>query len=346
MTMRLAHRILTARNFSIGKGVPKTQSNDEQLTVQIGKTLSALRRRPILILDNVADYWGSNGRAAWAYADIPNWAPPFSEFFVEWNFPRRRSIGDGRFQQVVCDQAGAWVRVVEMTDDLRQHPEQLLQLAEAHGGMMLPPLTSSETGGWRDTLITAAGSARFLHLLDFWTARLNAPSFGMPAWIGVTGGVLVDGNGKYLKVFFRGPTTCAAEDRGIVDQLSADMSSIMAIYGLGLAFLHCKNVKSLCESIPTPERGRKKGDPRPPQLKFYTLDISPMKEVLRSEGRSETEGIGRALHICRGHFAHYSEEKPLFGRLAGTFWIPDHVRGKLEHGQVVKNYAVSPGKDA
>lgn len=32
-------------------------------------------------------------------------------------------------------------------------------------------------------------------------------------------------------------------------------------------------------------------------------------------------------HMVRGHFAEYTEERPLFGKYAGRFWIPAHVRG-------------------
>ncbi len=65
-----------------------------------------------------------------------------------------------------------------------------------------------------------------------------------------------------------------------------------------------------------------------------------MKEVLRREGGSETNGLKKALHICRGHFATYSPEHPLFGKFTGTFWKPAHVRGSQEHGIVVKDYVI------
>jgi hypothetical protein len=57
-------------------------------------------------------------------------------------------------------------------------------------------------------------------------------------------------------------------------------------------------------------------------LKYHTIEIEPMKKVLRHEGRIETEGLKRALHICRGHFAHYPETEPgLFGKgIQGDFW--------------------------
>lgn len=65
-----------------------------------------------------------------------------------------------------------------------------------------------------------------------------------------------------------------------------------------------------------------------------------MKRVLSHEGRVQDLGLRRALHICRGHFKTYTEERPLFGRYAGTFFFRDHARGAKESGEVKKDYDV------
>ncbi len=76
---------------------------------------------------------------------------------------------------------------------------------------------------------------------------------------------------------------------------------------------------------------------------LYTVGLGPMKEVLRTEGGVETNGLKKALHICRGRFNNYSADRPLFGnpKLVGPFWIPSHVRGSIEAGAVVKDYSVN-----
>ena len=53
-------------------------------------------------------------------------------------------------------------------------------------------------------------------------------------------------------------------------------------------------------------------------------------------------GPKKALHIFRGHFKTYSEDRPLFGKVAGTFWWEGSVRGSLAKGKVDKEYQVSP----
>lgn len=112
---------------------------------------------------------------------------------------------------------------------------------------------------------------------------------------------------------------------------------------MAISFMHCKNVARIDATEtegPSPKWIRRQ---KQPTLRYHVLQIDPMKEVLRKEGGSETNGLKKALHICRGHFATFSEEKPLFGKLAGTFWRPSHVRGSAKEGVVVKDYQVNPG---
>lgn len=51
-------------------------------------------------------------------------------------------------------------------------------------------------------------------------------------------------------------------------------------------------------------------------------------------------GLRKALHLVRGHFATYTPDKPLFGRITGTVWKPSHVRGDAAEGIVAKDYRV------
>jgi hypothetical protein len=113
---------------------------------------------------------------------------------------------------------------------------------------------------------------------------------------------------------------------------------------LAICFMACKNVvvDTIDPDVRLNRERRKNG--MKPFLRYHVINIEPMKKVLRTEGRSESEGLRRALHICRGHFSTYSEEKPLFGKVAGTFWIPSHVRGSIKEGVVVSDYRVAGPK--
>lgn len=77
-----------------------------------------------------------------------------------------------------------------------------------------------------------------------------------------------------------------------------------------------------------------------PRLTYHVLDITPMRQVLRIEGGEAQNGTKRALHICRGHFANYSQGRGLFGKYHGMYWIDQHVRGSASRGFALKDYRV------
>lgn len=111
---------------------------------------------------------------------------------------------------------------------------------------------------------------------------------------------------------------------------------------LAISFCHCKNVtiqsQQFADAAVTKRRTR---DGHPPVV-FKVLEIEPMKTVLQKAG-SEHAGLKRALHICRGHFAEY-QDRGLFGKYKGRFWISQHVRGSAKQGAVVKDYAIRSPK--
>lgn len=109
---------------------------------------------------------------------------------------------------------------------------------------------------------------------------------------------------------------------------------------LTLSFMHCRNVEA--RSVEAPAGLSKKWRKKTGRdlVRHQVLEISPMKSVLDSQGRAHQDGIGSALHICRGHFKTFSEDAPLFGRVTGQFWWPQHVRGSADQGEIKKSYAI------
>jgi len=109
---------------------------------------------------------------------------------------------------------------------------------------------------------------------------------------------------------------------------------------LTISFMHCKNV-DLVEVDP-PERVSQRHRRRHgfPLARYHTLNIDPMRRALARDGHADTEGLATALHICRGHFKTFTGEAPLFGKLTGTYWWTDHVRGDPSEGEVAKDYRI------
>lgn len=121
--------------------------------------------------------------------------------------------------------------------------------------------------------------------------------------------------------------------------LSAGMQGYDSLL-LAMAFMHCKNVAITAvepPSKPSKKHMQKHGHPL---TRYHVLQIEPMKQVLKVEGRSDEVGLKKALHIARGHFRTYSKEKPLFGKFAGTVWVSQHLRGSKDSGEVSKDYSV------
>jgi hypothetical protein len=111
---------------------------------------------------------------------------------------------------------------------------------------------------------------------------------------------------------------------------------------LALSFMHCRNVKVIDE-MPPPKLSKKfKRKTGRPLLRYRMLMIDHMKEILEHEGHMSTDGLKRALHICRGHFASYGKSGKglLFGKHVATVWVPMHLRGSTEEGAVIKDYDV------
>lgn len=118
----------------------------------------------------------------------------------------------------------------------------------------------------------------------------------------------------------------------------------MSVALLTISFMHCKNVVQ--RVVAPPPRLSKRHKERHGRLLFSyrVLEIEPMKQVLRAEGRSEEVGLAKALHICRGHFKDY-RERGLFGRNKGLYWWDQHVRGSIEAGVAAKDYEVKAPSD-
>ena len=175
----------------------------------------------------------------------------------------------------------------------------------------------------------AISASKWILVCSIWVWTNQIEAQGRPVKLPCTLMLFIDERGACIQNI---------EGRLLSMEYICNAWSPIHIVCLGLSFMHCKNIRQVEAKEDPGERFRRQYKVK--KYTYRTLVIGPMKEVLRREGRSETVGLQRALHICRGHFSTYSPEKPLFGRYPGTFWIPDHVRGTKENGEVHKNYEV------
>lgn len=110
---------------------------------------------------------------------------------------------------------------------------------------------------------------------------------------------------------------------------------------LALQFMHCKNVVLQTHEPPPKLSKARVRRGKKPLLKHHTIEIAPIKTTLQNEGGLAQNGLKKAMHLCRGHFVTYTQDKPLFGRIVGTFWKSAHVRGASEAGRVTSDFRIA-----
>ncbi|MCK9543747.1 MAG: hypothetical protein M0R03_17135 [Novosphingobium sp.] len=128
-------------------------------------------------------------------------------------------------------------------------------------------------------------------------------------------------------------STKRLEDTKEVSQLFA----VPILYSIVL--MHCKNVTLVEEPDAKMKRFLSKHK-RKPSIIYKVIDIVPFRNILKKDHNEDLDkaGLTRAIHLCRGHLRTYDEIRPMFGKLAGTFFIPAHARGNKEKGKVEKDY--------
>lgn len=113
---------------------------------------------------------------------------------------------------------------------------------------------------------------------------------------------------------------------------------------MAIGLMHCKNVTVTEQRPPDWQQKAAQKKHGRPLVTYHVLNIEPMKTVLRTEGDIEHNGLKKALHICRGHFKTFTSDKPLFGKVTGTYWWQPHVRGSIDEGVALKDYNVKAPK--
>ena len=120
------------------------------------------------------------------------------------------------------------------------------------------------------------------------------------------------------------------------DAITAAMSLIAAPVIIAIGLMNCRNIETENRTTkPTSKRKHRKRITTPgTEYKVIKLPGAPSNRV---DGEVKNEGNTR-YHTVRGHFKTYTEEKPLYGKLTGTWWWAPSVRGKKENGEIISTY--------
>jgi hypothetical protein len=152
--------------------------------------------------------------------------------------------------------------------------------------------------------------------------------------------ISLDGNGNVIPGLFSGyqPDSIAnvRGDAGVMDNLRGSMASMLDV----LIMLGCKNVciEPRDNDPKQVRRAVKRHGNNASGYRYHVLVVRPPGAGTNTKG----EEIGTMpRHVCRGHFAEYGPEFNkglLFGKYAGRFYVPPHLKGKKENGTVEKDY--------
>jgi len=311
--LRLAHRILSQKKGAKLWGhsdLPRYRERCADAKRLHETAYSGLMERcPTIIVDNVREYVMANEVYALAWDKYPPMPPPFKKFFIESNVPRYATTTNpetGEVEPTRYTQDGMFCTVLRGE-------------AARHAVADIPEdsdVNFAERTEWfyeGVRYLTIQGTAVIVGL---WSLALDAEAKHVAAWAACLSHV----------------------------NFPSQVDLFMATVKMALAFMQCKNVEYVDASSegPIPKWCRRQ---RLPQLRYRTLMIDPsLGKKKQGERKTEGDRSGKALHIVRGHFAHYKddgESNGLFGRgQFGTFWVPSHARGSIEQGQVVSQYGV------
>lgn len=318
--MRLAHKIA----LLYGRAVPLAQSDamrpDMFSEQEIGdwcmRDIAIAKSSPSIICDNIADYYCSEITAR-RRPELPPCPPAWRSACFE--IPNLASNG----RCCVVYEALEGQLMKETIDRLISRP------VKSYRGTV--PSWSIDTGFQDERLPPVPSTAKWLIRHSLWFELVD----GRVACVVAGIFTVLDETCRQL---WRCMIPYQAAQEGLLYYIYADLVA------MSLAFASCRNVEHRDVTETEGPSAKWLRRMKAPTLRYYTLEIDPMRKVLSSEGNVEQNGIGKALHLCRGHFKTYTADAPLFGRTVGTVWCPQHARGKIENGAVIKDYSVkAPG---
>jgi hypothetical protein len=114
---------------------------------------------------------------------------------------------------------------------------------------------------------------------------------------------------------------------------------------LCLSLLQCSNI-AIQDVSPEEKLGRA-------YQKRHGIPLSSYKTLVVTGKRPPTPRTEETTkptyhvrqHLCRGHFATYTAQRPLFGKYVGTFWVPSCVKGSADLGTIKKDYLIATKKE-
>jgi len=270
---------------------------EAQWTAHTQKVFAILADRsiPVLLIDNVADYYyRASDQEYWDLGkDFPNLAPPYPMFWCEHKMPKlihskEKGDTDATAIGLVNGRVGVLVSAIPPSDVKGEG------IPDTVKWILWCELFVDY--GKRDVTGEATHGA-FFYAIDAEGRLVDCPwmqTYSAPEWNDAL---------KDLMIWFN--------------------PSLLAV-----SFLHCKNVRIDENHVPKPLAKKYHDRYGIEPTAYKTLVIEPLKAILKTEGgHGAGNSLPQAMHICRGHFRDYREGRGLFGKYHQLVWTPSVVRG-------------------
>lgn len=316
-----------------------TIPGNDNAELLVESSLTMAKRAVSVDVTNVADYFAINDKYNQTSISEDFWSavPPWPLAFYEWREPKLWSTTDGPLRlDAKGIRRGALVSTIDTwkgapeanrADQGRALTHDALSMLAQQYGLTIDLADMP----WRWVLT-------FCHGISV----ESQPAVRFPLWLSVMG-MTADGrvgklNGDKHAVLNApyAPYLLELEQQQAQDHMFTPLHIII----LSNMFANAKGI-TVVDNVP-PAKLNKATVKRHgvPLVRYYSLEIDPLRKRLEQEGQIATNGLKKALHLCRGHFATYTADKPLFGHYVGTVWVPAHMRGSLKQGAVIKDYRV------
>ncbi len=289
--------------------------------------------------DNVVEYYWTipDGKMETLH-ELPPCAPPWDQFFIETRRPPNAPSQ--------LDLPGWGISVCVALDEGEEGAPGNVFTTVSRAMVRGYEATSGEDMGFDDRQMTPLGRLRWIISCLLWTFGHDGgmPLAGFLFPLDTDGKPMANAEGFTPNVFQNFGQSHVMPG-GTQDQFSDICCNLVLSLLLSISFMHLKNVviSDLWRSPKERKAVRRITGAGP--VYYRTVVIDPDMDVEIRGKPARSQGGARAMHLVRGHFVTYTEERPLGKyKAVGTFWRGAHFRGDRARGLVKKNYEVNPPK--
>lgn len=274
--------------------------------------------------------------------DIPNIAPPFESFWMEYEMPEfsfaftpdgEKTAADNQLRKE-HERIGIYFHVdeeYERPDDIGEFDPWVRWRVSAY--------TIQSPEGFRGWLVQHPDPLMpIVEMLD------------APMYFGVRHTFYIDNSGNCNPELMESAVIEYPTELNEIHTkdyiTSASLWNLLPAF-MALSFLHARDTRVIdtADEQEAQARAKKKGKrirhPKPrPRYHYKRLLIKSIQTAYENRHQFSRTNRPPRLHQVRGQFRTYTQEAPLFGHFVGTVWVEPHLRGRADKGVIEKEYEV------